>query len=90
MDEIDRIKEKCIERVLDCRYEDDKVGIYIERAIQDATQHEKQRTKEACKEKAMEWWDEQIKTHNQPNLYIMSKNSLKKAIDEAKVDRHED
>ena len=49
MDEIERIKEKCIERVLDCRYEDDKVGIYIERAIQDATQHEKQRTKEALK-----------------------------------------
>ena len=42
-----------------------------------------QSIKEACKEKAMEWWDEQIKTHNQPNLYIMSKNSLKKAIDEA-------
>jgi len=49
MDEIERIKEKCIERVLDCRYEDDKVGIYIARAIQDATQHEKQRTKEALK-----------------------------------------
>jgi len=48
------------------------------------------RIKEACKEKAMEWWDEQIKTHNQPNLYIMSKNSLKKAIDEAEVGRYED
>ena len=40
-----------------------------------------QRTKEACKEAAMAWWEEQIKNHIQPNLHIMSKTSLKQAID---------
>jgi len=81
MDEIDRIKEKCIERVLDCRYEDDKVGIYIERAIQDATQHEKQRTKEALKKALYS----KVMTAPVSDFQYAAWRDIEQTIDEVKI-----
>jgi len=87
MDEIKRIKEKCIERVLDCRYEDDKVGIYIGRAIQDATQHEKQRTKEACFKAGWAWIQDDFgEQFGYDPTDDTDKEDFKQAIDEAKIE----